>query len=323
MSDRFAFHGVACVLIAAAIGLSSATPSHAQEQSAAPEQSAAAPPVTERARAHFNKGIDYYADGDLTSAMVELQRAYRLQPVYRLLYNLGQVSYEQRDYAAAERYFGEYLEQGGDEIPAARRQEVEADLERLKGRVADLRLTSNLPGAKFFVDDRAVGSAPLPGPLRISAGRRQLRAESPGHAPVTRTVDVVGGDSLAFQLSFADALAPKPEPDRTETGTRAALWTAVATGVVGLGAGTMALLAHSDDNAYQRALERRTSRAELDSLADRTKEKALVTDILLGATVILGATTLVLLLTERRHEERPPAKAPAVTLGLGSVRASF
>ena len=87
--------------------LTSALPAAAQ----APQEAEAAEldgttadstPATEQARAHFQRGVDYYTEGDLAAALVEFERAYALQPAYRLLYNLGQVTYELRDYAAAE-----------------------------------------------------------------------------------------------------------------------------------------------------------------------------------------------------------------------------
>ena len=51
------------------------------------------------ARAHFERGVEYYTEGDFRAALVELTRAYALQPTYKMLYNLGQVAFELRDYA--------------------------------------------------------------------------------------------------------------------------------------------------------------------------------------------------------------------------------
>src|SRR6476469_8681525 len=102
--------------------------------------------VKEEARAHFQKGIEDYADGDFQAALIELERAYALKPTYRLLYNLGQVAYELRDYTATERYFMQYLAEGKDEIPADRRAEVEQDLARVRARIASVRLTTNQRG---------------------------------------------------------------------------------------------------------------------------------------------------------------------------------
>jgi tetratricopeptide (TPR) repeat protein len=282
--------------------------------------------TTERARVHFQKGVDYYAEGDLTAAMVELQRAYEIEPSYRLLYNLAQVSYEQREYAAAERFFQEYLTQGQAEITPERRSEVELELERLKGRVANVRLGASLPDAQLFVDGHVVGRAPLEKPIRVSAGRRTVRAELPGHTPVERVIDVVGGEPLSVQLDFpSESATAFTEYDLQTTasdgGTSPALWTGIATGVLGLGAAGMAIWTASDQQKYDDAIEGDTTRSKLDELADSTEQKALITDVLLGATIVGAAVTVILLLTDSDDER--PATAARIQVGPGSVRATF
>jgi hypothetical protein len=57
-------------------------------------------------------------------------------------------------------------------------------------------------------------------------------------------------------------------------------------------------------------------------LRDRTETKALITDVLLGATVVTATITLILLLTDDGPEDRAPQTA-GVEVGPGSVRATF
>lgn len=307
---------LACALLATA-GVPTASAQETAEPVAPAEADSGA-----AAREHFQKGVDYYTEGDLAAAMVEFQRAFKLQPTFRLLYNLGQVAYEQRDYVAAERYFRRYLAEGAAQIDQSRRHEVERELERLQGRVTDLRLRSSLPNARLFVDEQAVGTAPLSEPVRVSAGRRELRAELPGYAPVRKIVDVVGGEPLSVELAFGEPLNVVGGESKGG-GTSPALWTGIATGVLALGTGGMALWANSDESSYDKALERQTTREELETLRDRTEQKALITDVLLGATVVTATITLILLLTEDGSEERAPSHARRVEVGPGSVRASF
>jgi tetratricopeptide (TPR) repeat protein len=276
--------------------------------------------VIAEARVHVQKGVELYSEGDLNAARVELERAYELQPSYRLLYNLGQVAFEQRDYPAAERYYRDYLNQGGEAIEAERRADVERDLQRLQERVANVSIESNIAGAKLFVDGREVGHAPLTESLRLSAGRRVFRAEAPGRAPVSREVDVIGGEQRHVELAFGPALIASEQGARAgSSALHPALWTGIATGVLAIGAGGMAFWAGVDDREYDRELERRTTRARLDAIADRTKTKALIADVLLGAAVASAAATVVLLLVVDGEQEREPA----VAVGPGSLRVEF
>jgi tetratricopeptide (TPR) repeat protein len=293
----------------------------AQDQPA-PEPSAGESGVVDRARAHFQKGVDYYTDGDLAAALVEFQRAYKIQPTYLLLYNLGQVTYEQGDYAAAERYFRSYLDEGGDQIEPARRREVQADLDRLKGRVADVFFRSDQPETRVFVDDQPVARAPFSQPIRVSAGKRRIRAESPGYAPFTRVIDVIGGEDLTVELALGAPLEVlyREGPDEAR-GPHPALFSGIATGVLAAGAGAMAFWTSREDAKYADALERRTTRRELDSLADSTETKALITDVLIGAAVVTGALTVVLLLVD--HDDMEETRPTALELGPGSLRGTF
>jgi len=293
----------------------------AREREPAAEGEQGESETTIRAREHFKKGVDYYAEGDLTAAMVELKRAYDLEPSFRLLYNLAQVAYEQRDYAAAERYFKAYLDQGKTQIEIERRVEVERELERLKGRIADIYLRTNVGGAQLFIDDQPIGTEPMTEPVRVSAGRRTMRAELPGRAPATRVIEVIGGEPQRVELAFAAPVDLTYEEPASDAGPSAALFTGIATGVLAAGTVGMALWTASEQSEYDDAIARETSRGELDDLSDRVEQKALITDVLLGATVITGTITLILVLTDDGPDER--ASADRITFGPGAVRARF
>src|SRR5262249_13662226 len=75
-----------------------------------------APTVVEDAQAAFRAGVDLYTAGDYPAALEEFERAYRLAPTYKILFNLAQVAYQRRDYVLASRYFNRYLDEGGDAI---------------------------------------------------------------------------------------------------------------------------------------------------------------------------------------------------------------
>jgi hypothetical protein len=252
----------------------------------------------EQARAHFERGVAYYEDGDYRAASLEFQRAYELQHDYRVLYNLGQVATEMRDYAGAERFFRRYLVEGEDAIPAERRAEVTGELTRLKARIGSLRITTNLKGAEIRVDDRLIAQ-PEAGPVRVSAGRRELVAEKSGYAPVRRVVELLGGDEVSVALIFGPALAEaQGAATPRETRFRPLPWiTGIGSAALLLGAGGVGFSAYKDWSDYNAQLDRFTSQGELDQLSARTRTKALIADVLLGAAIAGGAATVILLVS--------------------------
>ena len=290
---------------------------HAQE--AAPEAPSAeeAKPndkasVTERAREHFERGVDYYGEGDYRAALIEFQRAYSIQPTYRLLYNLGQVAYELRDYAGAERYFRGYLVEGEDELTPERRAEVKEELERLKGRVSSLRIHTNQKNAEVHVDDRLIGEAEA-GAIRVSAGRRQIVAEKPGFAPVRRTVDVLGGEEVKVDLIFGPPLAGAGSaPVASQSSSNVLPWiTGITSGVLLVGSAAFGYWAYSDSSNYSEQLQHYTTQSELDRLSSQTRTKALVADVLLGTGIAAAVATAIIVLNGSSSDTAPPSAAKA------------
>lgn len=287
----------------------------------------AADPSTdvEAARSHFKLGVDSYRDGDLTTAMIEFKRAYAAAPNYRILYNLGQVSRGLRDYPESARYFRTYLKEGGMEIDSLRREEVETEIAKVTARIASLVISVNEPDAELFVDDVPVGRAPLADVVSVSAGRRRVVAAQGGRR-VTRVIDAAGGETLVVELKLepkakelaAPTYATAPQQAAPEKSHAATIALGIGTGALAAGAGVMAYLAAHDASNYRGALERKTDEAELKSLQDGAKTKALVTDVLLGAAVACGVTTLVVAIMNG-GEERPPEAGTAFGIGPGSV----
>lgn len=282
----------------------------------------------EGGRSHFDRGVEYVEDGDLRGAMIEFKRAYAMSPNYRVLYNLGQVCNELREYTEAQRYLQRYLTDGGAEIDAPRRREVEATLAKLNTRIATLLISSNLDGAELFVDNVSVGKAPLSEPVRVSVGTRTVSAAISGRPRVTQVVEAAGGDTLTVRLDFsANAHEELRPPQRSAAGSNArsegpgaVLWLGIGTGVLGAGAGVMAYLASRDAAQYHDAVHRKTTARELDDLDQRATTKALITDILLGTTIVAAATTLVFALKADSGETAPSHGASAhVSLGPGSL----
>jgi hypothetical protein len=319
-------HALLPVLLCSIVGLSAPSGvARAQEPAAQAE-----------GRQHFRRGVDFFKEGDYRAALIEFKRAYELAPNYKVLYNLGQTSLELQDYASALRSFEKYLNDGGKEIAAARRTQVEAEVDRLKKRVARVEITTNVPDAEVFVDDVSVGRTPL-APVAVSAGRRKFSATK-GGITATRAVDLAGGDTTTIQLEIVEPVAPTPtpvtppmrtpEPTRTPARTdtprapalaptppppepsNTGLWLGItATGALAAGAVATGIFALSAKKDFDSTVARFGVDAQTVSDArSKTRTLALVTDILAGATVLAGGITLLTSLgpssKERSHAMR-------------------
>jgi len=317
--------------------LASAPREEAGSEPAATTGSSDAPAVTptpgeaEAARAHFRMGVDFYRERNFRAALIEFQRAYRAAPHYKLLYNLGQASVELQEYAPAIDYLSGYLHAGRSEIDEARRKEVEQTILELEARIATVTIEGE-QGANIFVDDTLIGRAPLDRLVRVGAGRRRFSAERANGQRSERVLDVAAGDHLTVQLNFDETGDEPPAvtddalgatSDMPDGPSPAIPWAIATTAVLAAGAGTVAVLTALAQKDYKDERRRETTKNQLDSLREDAETKALITDVLLSATLAAGIVTTVLILTDLGgggSEASDYAAAPVkLTIGPGSL----
>lgn len=291
------------------------------------------------ARAHYTKGLELYDEQAYDAALIEFQRAYDIAPAFKILYNLGLVHRQLNDYAGALRSFRQYLEEGGTKVEPKRRDAVEAEIKKLEGRVAQLEIVANVEDAEVLIDDLEVGETPLERPVLVNAGKRKVTIAKSGYVPVTRVVVVAGGDTKKLELELRSGTAPPPAQSGSSAGgtskpekaTKPApadqepkrkipwVWWGV-TGGLAAGtavAGVLALGAQRDLDDKKAAPAKKQ---ELDDAASKTRTLAIVTDVLLGCTVVAGAYSAYL--TFGPQKEQPPTQA-RLRVGVGPGQLSL
>ncbi|APR74796.1 TonB-dependent receptor [Minicystis rosea] len=266
---------------------------------------------------HFHRGVDLYKDNDYSGALVEFQRANEIMPSWQVLYNIGESHFQLQDYANALKTLTRYLNEGGKKVPAKRRKEVEKDIEKLKQRVATLKVGTSEPGATVTVDDIPVGTTPLAEPLIVSAGRRRVTATLAPRPPVTEVVQVAGGDTLTVSLTIP------PLPPKVEVVTKPAssitipviAW--VTTGAVAAGAVTTGILAlgASSDLKQQLGLYPADPKA-ISSAHGKALSFSIATDVLTAAALAGAGVSIYLTIRQQRGDTEPtkPANSPSARL---------
>ena len=305
---------------------------------ASPAGAASGPQPTqasvEEAKRRVQRGRELYEENDFQAALVEFRRAYELAPTYRLLFDIGQIQYQLQDYPGAMKSLSRFLQEGQGNVSAQQREDVQKEIERLKTRVATLRITASVPGAEISIDDVSVGTAPLAEPVMVSAGRRKVTASAPGHATTTRTLEVAGLDGLDVQLDLTKLAAGETEdgdegsaaPDRPgeprasqgKSSAPVVLW--VMTGGLAIGAAITGGLAMSASSDLSDKLESfGTSRGEVDDARSTTKTLALTTDILLAATAVAAGAAIYFTVAGGDPDEKS-ASARTIRVGVGPGR---
>jgi len=303
---------------------------------AEPAAPAASASSTTEARERFQRGVALYREGSFDAALAEFRRAYEIAPNYRILYNLAQVQVERHDSVAALNLFGQYLQQGGNELDAERRAQVERDMQSLRSRVADLTVECNVAGVQLTIDGVESGTLPLAGPVQVNSGVRQVTLAKPGYQSVSRSLTIAGAQplKLALTLQPLDARVPagaaagaaattaagEPKPAEHSHGLSTPFWvSAISTGVFAGAAVTFGVVTLNRNQKLDDELNRfPTDAAAIESARQSVKTGALLTDVFIGASIVGAAASVYFAVTSGSSEEAPPKAARKQRLQLGA-----
>jgi hypothetical protein len=176
----------------------------------------------------------------------------------------------------------------------------------LQPRVAKVSVVVDVPDADIAINDLSVGKSPLEKPLRVNSGRVKITVTAPRRAPVTRVLEIAGGETATVRMDVPDTAA------RTNTRERPIPWAAWGTtAALAVGAGAFGVAALKASNDYDDTLNHMGADPDtVDAERNRLHALAIVTDVLAGAAVVAGGISLYLTL------KKPSDEAPKRTRAL-------
>ncbi|HUS32147.1 MAG TPA: hypothetical protein VMZ53_26790, partial [Kofleriaceae bacterium] len=213
------------------------------------------------------------------------------------------------------------------DVPAERQKEVNEEIDRLKGRVGSVTIQT-APGAEILIDDVAVGFAPLPEPVVVSAGQHRIVVHVQGRDPLQRVYDVAGRQELT--VSMGQDLAPSA-PVVKDTAPVTAVtkqdeapsktpiyvtWT--ITGAFAAGAITFAWFARSDSHKLETLRNTYPVTPEqLQDQKDKAVRDAAIADGLMAATLVTAGIATYFTLT--RRDSKKAEKSVQLRVGPGAI----
>ncbi len=318
------------LLVAAAALMSTFLADHAQAQ---PGSRADAANVAtgdgdskDLARRHYQRGIQFYKDGDYKLALVEFRRSYELSRNYRVLYNIGQVNLQLNNYARALAALEQYLRDGGTGIPADRRSAILVDTNELRGKIARIEISTNVDNAEIYIDENPVGKSPLREAILVDAGDHRIEVRRDGYQTSSRAVTLTGRENLKLDLKLAEnrqvVVVSKLQPAvaqqvyKIESKPPAWLWAGwLTTGALAVGAGVTGVLAASQAGDLSALRDSPSSTSEeREATKNRARTYGITADVLAAAAVVTGAATLYFTLRPARSETPLPGAETRVGL---------
>ncbi len=259
----------------------------------------------EEAKIQFNQGVGLYKDGDFEQAAIAFERAYELKPSYKILFNIAQTENERKNYAAALKAYHRYLKDGGVQIAAERRAEVEKEFERLKAFVGGITVKTDIKGAVVFVDGFRQAETPVTKPILVDLGEHEVLIKQ-GTAELHReTIKVAGGQKVVVDLEAGASEEPaQDEPallEEEDKDSPKRIWTWVALGVGGaaaIGAGITGGLTLGKAGDIEDDCGGSECPISQKNAVDDAKTLGNVTNVLIGVAAVGIAAGIVLFFVE-------------------------
>lgn len=284
---------------------------------------AAATPVSQEAQEHFNAGVSFLQDPDgarYEEAYREFKAAYAASASWKILGNLGIAAYKLERDGEAINAFRKYLSEGGNEIDAEERAQVQRDLSTLEASAA--KLSVEAPEGAMILDERfpATGSAvqnsygPAKGTLEIGVrpGRHRFTASLNGRSSASWEIELEPKKASSHTFTFDDAKATGSASNASGNGLRVGSYVAFGVGAAGLAVGTIFTLQAQDKFKQGNALCPTSGTCTLSS-ADAQKREAFgkdgdsartlsVVGFAAGGVGIATGITLLLLSGSKKQE---------------------
>jgi len=299
-----------CLAALAAGALLSASPVSAQS----PE---------EEARVYFDQGVVLFEDGMFEQAAAAFERAYRIAPSFKFLWNIGQVENELGHYAAALEAYEKYLAEGEGRIPVSRAAKATKETKRLAALVGTIRVDSEVEGALISIDGNEHGATPLAEPVLVDRGEHEVVATAGGEMIHRELVEVAGGGEAVVEItSGAKHIEPAGGGEGGGNGGEAdgprRVWTWVALGVGGaalaaggaIGGVVMSKASKLEENCP----DKQCPQSQWSEL-DKAENLAMTSNILLGVGAAAVVAGVVLFFVEPGASEEEPAVALVPTAG--------
>jgi tetratricopeptide (TPR) repeat protein len=271
------------------------------------------------ARSAYLQGVEYFKQKRYSDAIVEFNKAYRLDPNPVLVFNMARAFEELKDYGPAVEFYQKYLAMAPDAEDRPQVEETIRTLELLRQRAqaeskVPLAVTSTPDGAKVLIDGHEAGVTPLR--VELDPGSHFVALEKDGYERASQEVKLEAGKPERREVQLMAGAPSEPPPAGTDH-----TWAWVALGVGGAlaaGGGFMGYQAlqkshQADDIAAGRA---DPDEDRLDTLKSDGKRYALVADGLYSAGAACAIAGVILMFKGGGEAPKPASGRSGLDLAI-------
>ena len=242
---------------------------------------AAADDAKKQALAVLKEGNALFDRHAYHEALSKYQAAYALYPSIKLHLNIGTTLKQLHRYAEALDHYERYM--AAPKAEPKRKDELEPLLEKLRAKVARVRIEVSELGASVTVDGKPIEMKQRTAELRLDPGEHTVLVELDGFQQLSSTLTLRAGQQRSLDLRLKPLDEPAGEPVSSFGAQRIAALVVGGVGVAGLavgsGLGLSAISTQEDALATCRNRQPTLCTAESLDLNESAKTQATISTV--------------------------------------------
>ncbi len=182
--------------------------------------------------------------GRYEEALSAYRDAFAIEPSPALLYNMGRAQEKLGRYAEALTTLEAFSAAATPELKA-RVPRLEGLMKDLRARIARLTIRANVAGARVYIANEPIGTAPFASPVSVMPGTTELQVRADGYSLYAREVALDAGSNVVLDVVLTPAAGASNTSGESSSGPVTKqwwFWTGVGLVVAGGAAVTIAML---------------------------------------------------------------------------------
>jgi tetratricopeptide (TPR) repeat protein len=159
-------------------------------------------PEQDASQQAFQDGVKHFLDKDYEKALEAFQKAFALNGHWAVRFNIANCHLELGQYADAMDQLWGFLEEGGDQIDQARRDEAMKLIEDAMKQVAKVRIKVDLAGSGLFIDGEPEDWPEGDQPLYVNPGVHDIEVRHENEEAWKSTVELKPGEVYYVEVSL-------------------------------------------------------------------------------------------------------------------------
>jgi hypothetical protein len=165
--------------------------------------------ASEKAKELFSAAVEHFKDGKYEDALKEFDETYKLNPHWKIRFNIGICHYQLKNYVRAAEELTKFIEEGGTYIPEKQQTMAGEILSELKKRLGILKLSGEIENSIVTVDGKVRHGLTKDEAIYLQPGKHNVVVKYKGSIILDEELTIDAGTSREIHAKVLKAAEEK------------------------------------------------------------------------------------------------------------------